>query len=412
MNKHLQQNQPPDVYGGFIAYRLKVIPEDFRVTEVASLTPGDMGPHRIYRLTKSGWNTTDVLDRVARKNKIPYSELSYGGKKDRHALTVQYVSSRNPADLSCQDKDWSFEFVGLGLEPMSPDKILKNRFDLTLRSLHGNEIPILQRNIKKYRESLFPNYFDRQRFGCAHPHFGLPGIQILRGEYEMALQAALGCYHSGAKGNEKKRKNELIQNWGDWGKLALISSGFEKRIFELFKQTGQRKPDSGTLAKALQFVPSEELSMYFSAAQSRIWDGMVQKWIHRNLPSVRIKNGTEDPSIPLSPVVTGEDLKLSLPGPGARFEGEFIDFFSELLGENNIVNIQYNVPGLKGSFFSSYERSVFIKADNLLPASIDNDELYSGRKKAQISFSLPSGSYATMLVKCLTLRNEWDVAGQ
>ncbi|MEK7733333.1 MAG: tRNA pseudouridine(13) synthase TruD, partial [Planctomycetota bacterium] len=79
--------------------KIKVNPEDFVVEEVAGLPMRKNGNYYVYRLTKRGWNTVDVLKRISQTFSIPFSDLSYGGKKDKHAITSQYITiSRRSAD--------------------------------------------------------------------------------------------------------------------------------------------------------------------------------------------------------------------------------------------------------------------------------------------------------------------------
>ncbi|MEK7828364.1 MAG: tRNA pseudouridine(13) synthase TruD, partial [Deltaproteobacteria bacterium] len=75
--------------------KIKVKPEDFIVEEKADLKFHKGGEHRVYLLTKRGFNTVDLLLRLSKKLGIPFSNFSYGGKKDRHALTTQYITIKD-----------------------------------------------------------------------------------------------------------------------------------------------------------------------------------------------------------------------------------------------------------------------------------------------------------------------------
>ena len=65
-----------------------------------SLELKDDGAYRIYQLEKRHWNTMDALLAIARQNKMPMAKIGYGGRKDRHAVTYQYISVPRQYDLS------------------------------------------------------------------------------------------------------------------------------------------------------------------------------------------------------------------------------------------------------------------------------------------------------------------------
>ena len=71
---------------------IKQQPEDFQVEELTDIVPGSRGPFAFYRLEKKGWTTPDALQAIRRRWKLDLNRVSYGGLKDRHAHTVQYLT--------------------------------------------------------------------------------------------------------------------------------------------------------------------------------------------------------------------------------------------------------------------------------------------------------------------------------
>ena len=61
---------------------------------------------------------------------------------------------------------------------------------------------------------------------------------------------------------------------------------------------------------------------------------------------------------------------------------------------------ELKIKAFREPFFAKGERPVLC-----LPArfthEVHDDELHSGRKKLVLSFELPRGSYATLIVKCI-----------
>ena len=77
-------------YAGFLAYRLKMQPEDFRVEELTHIRKVESSRFRLYELKKTSWNTVDAILRISREANISLKKFNYGGKKDRHATTKQF----------------------------------------------------------------------------------------------------------------------------------------------------------------------------------------------------------------------------------------------------------------------------------------------------------------------------------
>src|ERR1043166_9751613 len=76
--------------------KLKQRPEDFTVEELTDAatvgTGGDACGFAFYRLDKTRWTTPDALSAIRRRWQIDFRRLSYGGLKDRHAVSSQFLT--------------------------------------------------------------------------------------------------------------------------------------------------------------------------------------------------------------------------------------------------------------------------------------------------------------------------------
>src|SRR5262245_19716120 len=97
--------------------KLEQRPDDFRVEELSSVTPGDTGPFSFYRLEKRGWTTPDALSALRRRWKIDHRRLSYGGLKDRHAHTIQYLTIHNGPERNLTHGTFEVTYLGRVNEP-------------------------------------------------------------------------------------------------------------------------------------------------------------------------------------------------------------------------------------------------------------------------------------------------------
>ena len=115
--------------------KLKQRPEDFRVEELTDAAPQAAGEFAFYRLDKTGWTTPDALAAVRRRWQIDFRRLSYGGLKDRHAVTSQHLTVWRGPERGLQHERVALTYLGQVAEPFTAAAIRANRFTITLRSL-------------------------------------------------------------------------------------------------------------------------------------------------------------------------------------------------------------------------------------------------------------------------------------
>lgn len=143
--------------------------EDFRVQEILPFEPTGEGEHVYLYVRKSGHNTLDVQQSIARLASVPRHHVGYAGLKDRQAVTEQWFSVYLPGS---DEPHWSaLEADGLSILQCSRHrKKLRtgvhraNRFELIIRQVQGNK-SLLDSGLQRIATSGFPNYFGEQRFG-------------------------------------------------------------------------------------------------------------------------------------------------------------------------------------------------------------------------------------------------------
>ena len=74
--------------------KLRRLPDDFQVQELTSIVP-DGGSFALYRLTKTSIGTPEAVKAIVERWGVQRKRISYGGLKDRHAVTVQHVTIHN-----------------------------------------------------------------------------------------------------------------------------------------------------------------------------------------------------------------------------------------------------------------------------------------------------------------------------
>ncbi|MDA0283422.1 MAG: tRNA pseudouridine(13) synthase TruD, partial [Planctomycetota bacterium] len=86
-------------------------------------------------------------------------------------------------------------------------------------------------------------------------------------------------------------------------------------------------------------------------------------------------------------------------------EGPTLDLINSVVAEAGLEKRQLRVKYPRDSFFSKSSRKTIIEVPEL-EFDASDDELYPNRQKVLLAFDLPRGSYATILVKRLTIARE------
>ncbi|BCA93779.1 tRNA pseudouridine synthase D [Legionella antarctica] len=76
----------------------KLVPEDFQVNEFFNGQFSGEGEHIVLKIEKRGLTTEDVIKSLARLVNKPVKLISYAGLKDRQALTTQWLSIHAPGE--------------------------------------------------------------------------------------------------------------------------------------------------------------------------------------------------------------------------------------------------------------------------------------------------------------------------
>ncbi len=384
--------------------KLKRLPEDFQVEELPLVSGGQRGRFTFYRLTKSGMGTLEVIDAICRRWNLAGRRLSYGGLKDRHARTIQYLTIHEGPERTL--KEASFELAPLGrLErPYGPDQFSGNRFVVTLRDLSRPAVEKAERALAELPRDGLPNYFDDQRFGSVGFDGGFIAHAWLTGDHERALKLALAEPNPSDRPGTKAEKAILREFWGRWpeAKAALERSHARSIVTYLVDHPTDFR---GAFAR----VRRELRSLYFSAFQSHLWNLLLGHWIERTTqPDQRVALDFKVAALPihrgLDPDQARELADLRIPLPSSRNaipEGPMREVAAEVLGGFGLSWENLRIKHLKDVFFSKGLRPALFFAGNL-SHSTAADELEPGRRKLTLSFDLPKGAYATLVVKRIT----------
>ncbi len=320
-------------------------PEDFIVNEIPSFIPSGEGEHLWLHIRKIHSNTDWVAGQLAKLFQVKKHDVGFAGLKDRHAVTTQWFSVYLPGKEAPDLRGMLTEILADSIDILKQTRHLKklrrgtlkgNQFTIIVRDFSGDKSR-LEHTIENIRSRGLPNYYGVQRFG----HTTSDGAY---GNIEKAT--------AWFKGEMKKPKNR------------------------------------------------NQRSLYLSASRS---------WIFNHILSERVKNGTWDKPVSGDIFMLDgshswflDDADESIP---PRLEQLDIHPSGALWGRGRLASAhetealevdiaaQFSVlcQGLEMNGLNQERRALRIKVGDLAHQWLDATSL-------EFRFSLPPGSYATVLL--------------
>ncbi len=143
-------------------------PRDFTVEEIPLYAFTGVGEHLILKVRKKEMTTWEMLDAISNHVGIRRRDMGYAGLKDKHAMTIQYISVLGVHEEKL--KAFEHEKIKI-LETFRHNNKIRvghlkgNRFNIRLKKVLGVQKDKLDSVMKWIKNNGVPNYFGNQRFG-------------------------------------------------------------------------------------------------------------------------------------------------------------------------------------------------------------------------------------------------------
>lgn len=374
--------------------KIKQKPEDFVVVELDRYELAKTGPFALYKLTKWDIGTIEAVASLGRNWRVPPGQIAFGGLKDRHARTEQVISIRGGPERRFEGSTFRVDYLGRARDPISRASFHGNRFEITVRDL--TELP----DFDPVKRHGIPNYFDDQRFGSLRGTDGeFIGRALVRGEYEKALRLAVASPSAQDRKQERELRTRMRDRWGDWAALGRELPPSIERSVALYLAG---RP--GAFGFAFELLDQNLRILYLSAYQSWLWNRTLAALIRRlpDVYEVDYAAGKHAFYRTLAPADQDRLAELAIPliTPSQKFDGDVADIVAALLKEEQIEQRQFRLKKVATTFFGKGQRDAII-APAWFKSTTGDDDLNKGRKRMTLSFELPKGSYATVLLKRL-----------
>jgi tRNA pseudouridine13 synthase len=415
---------------------LREDPADFGVREIEAFDvrpldadPGSF-PHLVLRARLVGWDTHDFAGRLSDALEISRERVSWAGTKDKHAITTQLLSVKGVgADEPPEIRDADLEPVGRSGRALRFGDLAGNAFEITVRDPERPEnAEAIMAELRGFvagpdggqtgPEDVVgvPNYFGQQRFGSLRPVTHEVGLRIVAGDWEGAVMAYVGNpSESEPEGTREARA--YVEETRDWsGALDRFPYrlGRERAMLHRLAESGGE--DEAAFREALESAPSTLQRLFVNAAQSYLFNRILSERLEEGLPFDRPVEGDvvcfADRSVSSESTLALPDTDrlqrvtegrvrsierhcargrafVTAPLVGTETElgdGAAGEIERGVLSEAGVEPPDFDLPG---EFHSTGTRRAILLRTGL---SVDRDPL-------TFSFALPSGSYATVVLR-------------
>ncbi len=376
----------------------KVLAPDARytATELEEEEVAD-GKFTTFVLQKKEWNTVQALVTIAKKVGHGKKSIGYAGTKDRISVSVQLASVYGTApekilELRIKDLSINGAWKSNGVEMGSN---LGNAFSVVVENVAR---PENAEKIIGQLDGLVSNYFDRQRFGSRLNNAKI-GLAIMRGDFEGAVILML----ADTTGEENSAAIAARKKLYDEQDFAAALSYFPRYLKNEFYVMSYLSTHSGDYAGALRRLPRGISLMFIHAVQSLLFNMEVEERVRgKDFVSNVYCNAnlygfpdvgnpiSEKGAFPLAPLI-GYETKDDYINEDER----------EILEKLGITRDSFKIKSMPELSMRGSFRSMLAPVKDL---ATEIEE-----KRMRLDFSIPSGSYATVLINEITKSDELDL---
>ncbi|MFQ6135695.1 MAG: tRNA pseudouridine(13) synthase TruD [Candidatus Hydrothermarchaeales archaeon] len=363
-----------------IGGRLRQRIEDFSVEELFDPAEEDpKGEYTHFILEKRDWETLKAIKVIAKALRVSRKRFGFAGTKDKRAVTRQRVAvwKVEPEELAkVKIKDLSLSGFRKSDKRVNLGDAEGNIFRVIVRALEDGEDlkdTVLETETQLHERGI-PNYFGYQRFGVVRPNTHIVGEELIKGDIKGAVMAYL-CNPFENEKEDAYNARRLLEETGDI-KVALKT--FPTRLNYERAMLEHLSHHPNDYVGALRRLPKKLRWMLVHAYQSYLFNKILSKMIGEG--------------------VTIRHRKVPLFGFDSEFsEGEQGDMERSILEEESVSLGDFKIPSMPELSLKGRLREACIETD--IDTKIGEDELNENRLKCVVEFSLPTGSYATTLLR-------------
>jgi tRNA pseudouridine13 synthase len=396
---------------------------DFRVREIEDFStqpidadPDDY-PHLVVRATLRGWDTNDFARRLSDAMGASRERVSWAGTKDKRAVTTQLFSvmKADPAALP-EIRDVEIEVVGRAGRALQFGDLAGNEFRIRVRDADPENCGAITEELRAFGGGSVgvPNYFGQQRFGSRRPVTHRVGLAIAREDWRGAVMEYLANPRD-SEPEDTQAARAYVGDTEDWdGALERFPRklGFERAMLHRLVEGGAES--EADFRAALETAPTNLQRLFVNAAQSSLFNRILSERLERGLPfdcavagdvvcfaDAEAPAGLARPDISRTQRVTEnrvETINRHIARKRAFVTAPLVGTETEL-GEDEPGAIEREVLDEAGISPADFELPGEFHSTGTRRAILLTTDLSVEREPLTFDFSLPSGSYATVVLR-------------
>lgn len=388
-------------YTGLV--KLKQRAEDFSVKESYRFDPVPDGRFRVYLMDKQKLSTFEAVERVRQRFGLRPGAISFCGLKDKQGRTEQLIAVEG-ADVDLQEPDLRLKFLGRTDRALSAENTTSNRFSVTVRALRDEDLDQLPVSAAEVNRLGVVNYFDSQRFGSLKHGQGFIAKDLIRGDFEAALHNYMAKPSPLDRSADAEAKSFWRENWGRWNKKPPAGGAKYFRIVRALRE------EPRDFVNAFLQIEAGYRALLLFEYQSYLWNEGVRRLLadllsREALFPMPYQAGTLLFHRDAPPEVLRDLRQMTFPllAADSKFPDERVRKAVEwVLGKEKLRLSDLRIEAAaRLLYFKHEERPVLVYPHKLVLGRPGRDELNRGFRKLNVSFTLPPGSYATLVVKRL-----------
>ncbi len=339
----------------------------------------------IFAICKENWTTHSIIDEISKRLRINPRFFTYAGIKDRSAKTTQLI---------CIKGDWRNQISKLQIKDVKILGSFLSNSSLKIGDLSGNRFTIKLffedsstdfskvSSIKDELNGFFPNYFGPQRFGSNRLNTHLIGQKIIQNDLKGAIDSILGDIENETNSEVLFARSEYLKNQD----LKEAQKNFPKhlRIEHSLIEYLIKKPND--FSGALKNLPRSMALLYVHAFQSYLFNLLLSERLSEG--ELLLEEG--EYFAKFDSLFPNEEL----PAPSGPIVGKLIGFQTilskrekKILDSFNLSKENFKIKSLPDLSSKGGKRLLLCPLINFN----FSDSIFT--------FTLPSGSYATSLLR-------------
>jgi len=241
-------------------------------------------------------------------------------------------------------------------------------------------------------------------FGSAKHGQGFFAKKLMLGHYKGALQLILATPFKEDSQQEKQFKHFCREHWGQWTECLNRAPPSYQRMVRVL--TRNRRDLKG----AIKTISREMLNLHILAYQSFIFNESLKKYVTdcgSNTVTMPYSLGSFIFYRKLVDVDTSSQCTIPMVSEKAPLRGEVGSLIKSVLDKEGLTIRDFSLRAMRfrGVRFKPFTRNALFFPQGFTCGKPANDDLDAKKKKMKIAFTLPPGSYATLLIKRLMLKS-------